>query len=437
MNLRMVCKTTKSWIDSSPSPHLARFYIHVKHRKFLKTLLKSPIKWSNITLSCDTHDPTNSTWIRDDDYFHIFAKLNTALRILRFTEQRITYTNGLDVILRNCTNLETLDLGTLDLQNVSLPVTSEIQYNIRNHLRKLGISYVAWNGEKDLRWFEEFLGPAINLEYFRVPFILSSCVYNLYPSLDVDEIEQKLFEFTDKYLFKPLKDLLLLEDSRLRRLQVENFDLEQLLQNKLIETCHRSKCLLVHVVEGFERPLTPEESSLLGETIGGILCISKNLEFRTLKNLESISIQDEFVETSDVEKKFVGSEENALKALSQVSLTLTTSILQSERLAFCLLQQRRPSVKSVSVLFQQDLKGSAQASIFRAPKFTESFPNLRVLKLNGFDGKDQDYLGFWKGFPGLEELSLENCRSLGDAGLMGDDKENPKFLELKRKMIYD
>ncbi|CAL8143604.1 unnamed protein product [Orchesella dallaii] len=423
MNLRLVCKDVKAWVENPDV--LKRLCVHVKQRNFLKKLIKSNVKWSNLMMLCDTNDVT-SNWIQSEDYLRTFAKLNTSLRILKFAEQRLAYNRGLDMILSNCTQLQTLEIGTLDLSNADLPVNKRVLESLAT-LETLTISYVAWETEKDLQFFPEILSGCKNLRVFKIPFILQARMYSLYPDSDEDEIDQKHAKMMEQMLFKPLKHMLQDTDRKcsLRFLDVENCEFEQILGG-LASACKQAGCLLLNVVEALEAPL-PQKQKEFFEIIASLMNCSVHLDLTRLKNLASIIIDADSAQSSDINKTM---KDAPLPALKDVTLTLTNSILQSERFASCFLQQKRDSLESVSVNFQ-DLKGSAQASVFRSPKFATSLQFLRSLSLDGFDGNPEDYFLFWNNFSLLESLKLQNCRTLTDNCLIGPDRENPTLLKLK------
>lgn len=62
-----------------------------------------------------------------------------------------------------------------------------------------------------------------------------------------------------------------------------------------------------------------------------------------------------------------------------------------------------------------------------------AFPNLKRLKIGGWPGENKALTKLWSGLPGLEEVTLENCKGLRNSAFIGEDSRSPVFLKLKSK----
>lgn len=410
MTLRLVCKQTKVWVENPLV--LNRLSVQVKERKFLQQLLRSKVNWSNLAVSCDGQD-ISGEWVKSDLYLKTFSKLSTSLRTLKLLEHRLPF-SGFNIILGKCQNIQCFQVETLDVANAAgnLPFSEELTQKIRL-IEKMEINYVAWGIERDLQFISEVLKNCENLRYFKIPVILMARLFSLYPNLDEIEIDKKLENLSKQALLLPLLNTLERECSPLKYLDVENYDTEELLSSNLLPACIKSGCLVMNLVESSERPFSQKEVELLSSSVSSILSCSEFLPLDKLYKLQRLEI-DLASGSSDIAKQFRNEDTNPqLPSLQDIDLSLSNSILVSERLAACLLQKKRPSLKKVSVKFN-DLKGSAQTSVFRPTIFANCLPNLKCLAMDGFDGKASDYLLFWKSFPLLEDLRLENCKGLGD-----------------------
>lgn len=66
-------------------------------------------------------------------------------------------------------------------------------------------------------------------------------------------------------------------------------------------------------------------------------------------------------------------------------------------------------------------------------------PNLRKLYLCKWMGKNKDLIKFWRGFPGLEEVTLDTCKGLSNGAFVGTEENMkcPVFLHLRSKDELD
>lgn len=83
-------------------------------------------------------------------------------------------------------------------------------------------------------------------------------------------------------------------------------------------------------------------------------------------------------------------------------------------------------------------KGEGEKVTLRADDIIEACPNLEKLKLGNWRGKTTNkvFRRFWNAFPKLQEVSLEGCQELSDAGFIGSNPKKPVFLELKGKICF-
>lgn len=63
-----------------------------------------------------------------------------------------------------------------------------------------------------------------------------------------------------------------------------------------------------------------------------------------------------------------------------------------------------------------------------------SCANIKKLVLFNWVGTNKALSKLWSGLQVLNELTLENCRALGNVGFVGEDRENPTFLMMKSKI---
>lgn len=77
--------------------------------------------------------------------------------------------------------------------------------------------------------------------------------------------------------------------------------------------------------------------------------------------------------------------------------------------------------------------GAGRVALPRAEDIVTACPNLKRIKLVAWPGTDVELVKLWNGLPGLEEVSLEHCKYVGNAAFVGEDVKNPVFLKLKSK----
>jgi hypothetical protein len=72
-----------------------------------------------------------------------------------------------------------------------------------------------------------------------------------------------------------------------------------------------------------------------------------------------------------------------------------------------------------------------------AVNFVKCFPNLKRLKIVGWDAKNEEFSRLWQGFGLLEELWIEDCRNLDNKGFVKNYKAKHSFLHLTSKVSHD
>ncbi len=93
----------------------------------------------------------------------------------------------------------------------------------------------------------------------------------------------------------------------------------------------------------------------------------------------------------------------------------------------------RANMTELSIRFV-DGKGKKELEVPNVEDIVKSCPNLKKIKLGNWMGTNKQLVELWNGLLGLEEISLENCKELGNVAFVGEDVGNPVFLRLESKL---
>ncbi len=89
----------------------------------------------------------------------------------------------------------------------------------------------------------------------------------------------------------------------------------------------------------------------------------------------------------------------------------------------------REKLTGLSLRFQ-DEKVNGELAIPKTEDIVSACPNLKKLRIENWPGISKQLTKLWNGLPRLEELALEYCKDLENADFVGNDFENPVFLQL-------
>ncbi len=106
-----------------------------------------------------------------------------------------------------------------------------------------------------------------------------------------------------------------------------------------------------------------------------------------------------------------------------------------------LQEYNRPLVEDVEFVFErnpatQEMLTNAQKYLPYMPQsLGKSYNNLTRLKLVGWDVKNTFYVKLWAGLnaDAMEEIWLEDCRTLSNVCFIGEMEELPEFTRLTGK----
>jgi len=94
----------------------------------------------------------------------------------------------------------------------------------------------------------------------------------------------------------------------------------------------------------------------------------------------------------------------------------------------------RSSVQNLGLSFERSTGGEMITKSL--PNMTRSivdnYGGLQTLSISGWDGLNKWFIRLWRGLPYLEELEVEDCRTLGNSGFIGLDPATPIFLTLTK-----
>jgi len=93
----------------------------------------------------------------------------------------------------------------------------------------------------------------------------------------------------------------------------------------------------------------------------------------------------------------------------------------------------RGQLAELSLKFE-DGKGKDGVAIPKTEDIVSGCPNLKKLRIENWPGTNKQLTKLWSGLPGLEEVSLEYCKELGNVGFVGEDVNNPVFFRLESKL---
>lgn len=96
---------------------------------------------------------------------------------------------------------------------------------------------------------------------------------------------------------------------------------------------------------------------------------------------------------------------------------------------FLFLGVKRVNLTELSLEFVREGGGVVP----KAEMIVESCPNLKRIRLRNWMGKQKGLLVLWGGLDGLEEISLEYCKNVGDVSFVGLDVQKPILFRLKSK----
>jgi len=107
-----------------------------------------------------------------------------------------------------------------------------------------------------------------------------------------------------------------------------------------------------------------------------------------------------------------------------------------EPLDYLFKQIERNGVESLGIGYTEETcKDPVALGLISASTIASYFTNLRVLHLIEWNKTNVDFLCLWKGLKNLEELTLSSCATFGNAALIGENEDQPAFLNLESKFF--
>lgn len=101
---------------------------------------------------------------------------------------------------------------------------------------------------------------------------------------------------------------------------------------------------------------------------------------------------------------------------------------------FIFKSKRRPSVERLSIIFDESVYKDMQLhGLISSRSLARNFENLKFLEMVRWEVKNRSLVRLWEGLKKLEELRVEDCKSFGNAALIGENLAAPAFLRLKSK----
>ncbi len=94
----------------------------------------------------------------------------------------------------------------------------------------------------------------------------------------------------------------------------------------------------------------------------------------------------------------------------------------------------RTNMTELSIHFAE-WRGKKKVAVPKVEEIAESCPNLKRIKLGNWMGTNKQLAELWEELPYLEEISLENCKELGNVAFVGEEIEYPVFFCLESKLI--
>lgn len=415
--LRLVSKTTKSWIEQ---PEFLRIFpVVINGETRMSEVLawsltngEYPVPWNHFIFS------KKYKCVSDCDIKRFLSLYSETIRLLEFNWPNEKIHHELR-ILSSCPNLESIKSNQLCFETL---IPAVLRRNLLSNWKNMKHFHVhRFRGGRDsplteMEFFERILTNCTQLETLTVP----QFSYDYQPMKGFDYGEAFM-----KHVICPLVSYI--RSRRLKCITVPYIGLTDEIFLKLAETCRVSGTVLLNVRSVFLKSLPVDRLDML-DIIGSLEGITDTIIRAPLPNVQSIcfvnpSFQIDnnsyqiplFPKLRHVEIDFKFSRK------SQKSMELFVHRLG---------KLRRPSVYSLKITYQPGPPVVFPINISPLDLVT-SFVNLRVLHIKDWEGEDDQFLRLWELAGNVVELSLANCRNLTDRGIVGDNFLDASILKLQ------
>lgn len=410
--LRLVSKTTKSWVETSDI--LFHFAVVINGESRMNDILspKNTVPWNNFIFS------KKYKCMSDQDIRLFLIKYGDCIRFLEFNWSQEKIQHELRV-LSGCPYLESLKSNQLCFETL---VPGVLTRNLLSNWQNLKHFHVyRFRGGPDsplteMEFFERVLSACKELQTLTVP----QFSYDYQPVKGFDYAEAFM-----KHIISPLLNYI--KTKHLQSITVPYFGLTDEIFLKLAETCRETGTVLLNVRSTFLKNLPADHMEAL-DIIGSLDGITDGIIRAPLSNVQNIC----FVNPS------FNIENNSypvplLPRLTYVEIDFKFSRKSQKSMELFvhrLAKIKRPTVKSLRITYQPGPPVVFPINISPID-MVNSFINLRVLHVRDWDGDDDQFLSLWELGENLVELSLVNCKNLTDRGILGDFPSCVAMLKLK------
>ncbi|CAL8101076.1 unnamed protein product [Orchesella dallaii] len=416
LSLRLVCKTTKSWVDQIKHLSRLRIILHTGiGNKKMKKVLKSKTHWCNFTLGYEKIP-------KEEHLVEFSQKFGNTVRVLEVGS--VIGGHAVFNLLGSCSCIDSVSFQGINFAKMSSQSNNDMEVFVENlsTIKSLSIGNILFAQETELEHFKMLVFKCTTLRTLKLPFL------NFTSTFDKDERNRIL----QQHVVNPLIDYLQTRHgsgSNLRYLTLELLNpLQCVVFIDLAIVCYKTQTIIHNVHQSFIKNLEPYQENVL-ETIGTLDGINEFVQLSRLNKVECISL---WVSSATLlaERNLKNPRLPILKSLNLYLDSVEGDTGKIITLLRTILQMERPTVTSLKISYSR--RGVGSADLVRAVDIANNFQYLRRLDLYQWDAFDDEFLRLWNGtgMSRIEDLSLILCSNLTDHGLIGSDGAHPVILKL-------